>query len=215
MSGDRDGGGLAPAEVVVDVADEAVDAVVGEGHRDLKFSDLETGLSLIGMTGMIDPPREDAILAVHQCRSAGIQVKMITGDHAVTAVAIGAQMGIGDGEKVITGQDMEAMDESALRTVVDEVDVFARSSPEHKLRLVSAMQANGQVVAMTGDGINDAPALKQADIGEHIIQLKIIEPGCNLGIIQRGDCFRRNCLIAGSPVIKMNLCLLAIVNAEK
>ena len=138
---------------------------VGDDHRELKFADLETGLTLMGMAGMIDPPREDAIQAVHQCRSAGIQVKMITGDHAVTAVAIGAQMGIGDGEKVMTGQDMEAMDESALRTVVDEVDVFARSSPEHKLRLVKAMQANGQVVAMTGDGVNDAPALKRADVG--------------------------------------------------
>ena len=114
---------------------------------------------------MIDPPREDAILAVHQCRSAGIQVKMITGDHAVTAVAIGAQMSIGDGEKVLTGHDMEAMDEGALRAVVDDVDIFARASPEHKLRLVRAMQANGQVVAMTGDGVNDAPALKRADVG--------------------------------------------------
>ena len=138
---------------------------VWDDHRDLKFSDLETGLTLMGMAGMIDPPREDAIQAVHQCQTAGIQVKMITGDHAVTAVAIGAQMGIGDGEKVLTGNEMEAMDEDALRAVVDEVDIFARSSPEHKLRLVRAMQANGQVVAMTGDGVNDAPALKRADVG--------------------------------------------------
>jgi magnesium-transporting ATPase (P-type) len=138
---------------------------VGEDHRELKFSDMETGLTLLGIAGMIDPPREDAIRAVHRCQSAGIQVKMITGDHAVTAVAIGAQMNIGDGEKVLTGRELEIMDEDALRAAVDEVDIFARSSPEHKLRLVKAMQANGQVVAMTGDGVNDAPALKRADVG--------------------------------------------------
>ena len=137
----------------------------GDDHRELKFADLETGLTLMGIVGMIDPPREDAIRAVHRCQSAGIQVKMITGDHAVTAVAIGVQMNIGDGEKVLTGHDIESMDEDALRTIVNEVDIFARSSPEHKLRLVKAMQANGQVVAMTGDGVNDAPALKRADVG--------------------------------------------------
>lgn len=138
---------------------------VSNDRRELKFADLETGLTLLGVVGMIDPPREDAIQAVHRCQSAGIKVKMITGDHAETAVAIGAQMSIGDGEKVLTGHDMETMDEDELRVVVDEVDIFARSSPEHKLRLVKAMQANGQVVAMTGDGVNDAPALKRADVG--------------------------------------------------
>lgn len=138
---------------------------VGNDHCELQFADLEAGLTLVGMAGMIDPPREDAIQAVQQCRSAGIRVKMITGDHAVTAVAIGAQMGIGDGEKVLTGHEIEAMDEAALRKAVDEVDIFGRSSPEHKLRLVKAMQANGHVVAMTGDGVNDAPALKRADVG--------------------------------------------------
>jgi magnesium-transporting ATPase (P-type) len=138
---------------------------VGDDHRELKFADLETGLTLLGFVGMIDPPRDDAIRAVLRCQSAGIQVKMITGDHAVTAVAIGAQMSIGDGEKVLSGHDIEAMDEDELRAAVDEVDIFARSSPEHKLRLVKAMQANGQVVAMTGDGVNDAPALKRADVG--------------------------------------------------
>ena len=138
---------------------------VGVDQRELKFTDLETGLTLLGIVGMIDPPREDAIQAVHRCQSAGIEVKMITGDHAVTAAAIGAQMRIGDGKKVLTGHDIESMDEDELRTVVAEVDIFARSTPEHKLRLVKAMQANGQVVAMTGDGVNDAPALKRADIG--------------------------------------------------
>jgi magnesium-transporting ATPase (P-type) len=138
---------------------------VGVDQRELRFADLETGLTLLGIVGMIDPPREEAILAVERCQSAGIQVKMITGDHAVTAVAIGAQMGIGDGEKVLTGHDIETMDEGDLRVAVEAVDIFARSSPEHKLRLVKAMQANGQVVAMTGDGVNDAPALKRADVG--------------------------------------------------
>ncbi|NNG12599.1 MAG: cation-transporting P-type ATPase, partial [Halobacteria archaeon] len=134
-------------------------------HRSLTFADLETGLTLLGIVGIIDPPREDAIQAVRQCQSAGIRVKMITGDHAVTAVAIGAQMGIGDGHSVLGGHEIEALDDEQLRAIVDEVDIFARSSPEHKLRLVQALQANGQVVAMTGDGVNDAPALKRADVG--------------------------------------------------
>lgn len=138
---------------------------VGDDRRELRFADLETGLTLLGIVGMIDPPREDAIRAVSRCQSAGIEVKMITGDHAVTAVAIGTQMGIGDGEKVLSGHDIESMDEDELRGIVAEVDIFARSSPEHKLRLVKALQSNGQVVAMTGDGVNDAPALKRADVG--------------------------------------------------
>jgi len=146
---------------VLAIAYKAVD----KNHRELKFEDVKSDLSLMGIVGMIDPPREDAIQAVHRCQTAGIQVKMITGDHAVTAVAIGKQMNIGDGEKVLTGHDIESMDDQALRNVVEDVNIFARSSPEHKLRLVTAMQANGQVVAMTGDGVNDAPALKRADVG--------------------------------------------------
>ena len=134
-------------------------------HTELSFADLETGLTLLGIVGMIDPPREDAIEAVSRCQSAGIRVKMITGDHAVTAVAIGAQMGIGDGETVLAGHEIEAQDDEQLRAAVDHIDIFARSSPEHKLRLVRALQANGRVVAMTGDGVNDAPALKRADVG--------------------------------------------------
>lgn len=132
---------------------------------ELHFSDLEQGLTMLAIVGMIDPPREDAREAVYQCQNAGIQVKMITGDHVVTAVAIAAQMNIGIGEHALTGQEIEAMDDAALKAVVDRIDVFARSSPEHKLRLVKAMQENGQVVAMTGDGVNDAPALKRADVG--------------------------------------------------
>jgi len=136
-----------------------------DSKHDLHFSDLDTGLSLLGIVGMIDPPREDALDAIRQCQSAGIQVKMITGDHAVTATAIGAQMGIGDGSHVLSGHEIETMDDDQLCAVVDQVHIFARSSPEHKLRLVKALQANGHVVAMTGDGVNDAPALKRADVG--------------------------------------------------
>ena len=134
-------------------------------HRELHFADMQDDLTLLGVVGMIDPPREDAILAVQRCQSAGIRVKMITGDHAVTAIAIGTQMGIGDGGNVLTGSEIEIMDDEQLRAAVNEVDIFARSSPEHKLRLVKALQANGHVVAMTGDGVNDAPALKRADVG--------------------------------------------------
>ncbi len=134
-------------------------------HRELKFSDVETGLTLLGVVGIIDPPRTEAIHAVAHCRTAGIRVKMITGDHATTAVAIGKQMGIGDGQHVITGVELDTLDERQLAQKIEQTDVFARTSPEHKLRLVQALQAKGHVVAMTGDGVNDAPALKRADVG--------------------------------------------------
>jgi magnesium-transporting ATPase (P-type) len=109
--------------------------------------------------------RPEALEAVERCRLAGIRVKMITGDHALTATSIARQMGIGSGGKAITGHDIEAASDDELIAAAESHDVFARSSPEHKLRLVRALQARGQVVAMTGDGVNDAPALKQADIG--------------------------------------------------
>ncbi|MCH9761238.1 MAG: cation-transporting P-type ATPase [Actinomycetia bacterium] len=133
--------------------------------RELRFSDVEGGLTLLGLVGLIDPPREEAIRAVRRCQSAGIRVKMITGDHALTAVSIGAQMGLGDGKEALTGQDLEELSDDGLRREASAVDVFARASPEHKLRLVQALQAEGHVVAMTGDGVNDAPALKRADVG--------------------------------------------------
>jgi magnesium-transporting ATPase (P-type) len=137
---------------------------VDHGQRELNFTDMEGGYTLLGMVGISDPPRDEAIAAVRDCRAAGIRVKMITGDHADTANAIAVQLGIGDG-RVLTGGELDALDDEALRRVVREVDVFARASPEHKLRLVTALQANGEIVAMTGDGVNDAPALKRADIG--------------------------------------------------
>ncbi len=136
-----------------------------EAQQTLAFGDVAGGLTLLGIAGIIDPPRAEAIRSVRICKSAGIQVKMITGDHAVTARAIGAQMGIGNGQSVIDGTQLDTLDEQQLRTAVQEVDIFARVSPEQKLRLVKALQANGEVVAMTGDGVNDAPALKRADVG--------------------------------------------------
>ncbi|MDP3030907.1 MAG: HAD-IC family P-type ATPase, partial [Rhodocyclaceae bacterium] len=136
------------------------------GKRELAFADVEDGLALLALAGIMDPPREEAIRAVAACHAAGIHVKMITGDHAVTAAAIARAMGLSsDNSKALTGAEIETMDDPALRQTVQDVDVFARASPEHKLRLVEAMQANGEVVAMTGDGVNDAPALKRADVG--------------------------------------------------
>ena len=136
-----------------------------ETRSELLFEDVEEGLTLLGLLGLSDPPREEAIQAVRQTQEAGIRVKMITGDHGATARAIATQMGIGDGCRVLTGPELEALDEAALQAVVLDTDVYARASPEHKLRLVAALQDRGQVVAMTGDGVNDAPALKRADIG--------------------------------------------------
>jgi len=128
-------------------------------------ADLPSTLVLLGLIGLLDPPRKEAIEAVKECHGGGIRVTMITGDHKITAAAIARMLGIGDGKTAITGTEIEEMDSATLQERVGAVDVFARSSPEHKLRLVKAMQANKQIVAMTGDGVNDAPALKKADIG--------------------------------------------------
>jgi magnesium-transporting ATPase (P-type) len=128
-------------------------------------SGLSRELIWLGLVGIIDPPREEAVEAVRQCHEGGIRVTMITGDHAVTAASIARMLGIGDGKSYVTGSQIEEMDDEALEGKCRRIDVFARTSPEHKLRLVRAMQAGGQVVSMTGDGVNDAPSLKQADIG--------------------------------------------------
>ncbi len=134
-------------------------------QQELRFDDVATGLTLLGLLGIIDPPRSEAIDAVAQCRRAGIAVKMITGDHRLTAQAIAAQLGLDAAQAPMTGAELDALDEAHLRQVVRDTSVFARTSPEHKLRLVQALQADGAVLAMTGDGVNDAPALKRADIG--------------------------------------------------
>jgi len=128
-------------------------------------ADLPKTLVLLGLIGLLDPPRKEAIEAVKECHGGGIRVTMITGDHKITAAAIAKMLGIGDGKTAITGAEVEDMDTASLQERVRDVDVFARASPEHKLRLVKAIQANKQIVAMTGDGVNDAPSLKKADIG--------------------------------------------------
>jgi magnesium-transporting ATPase (P-type) len=129
-------------------------------------TDLETGLQLVGVVGIVDPPRPEAIEAIALCRTAGVHVAMITGDHAGTALAISREMGIADdSSRVVIGSELEEMSDAQLRDIVRDVDVYARTSPEHKLRIVAALQSHDEVVAMTGDGVNDAPALTQADVG--------------------------------------------------
>jgi magnesium-transporting ATPase (P-type) len=137
------------------------------GKSRIEPDEVESGATLIGVVGIIDPPRPEAIAAVARCRAAGIEVKMITGDHALTARAVGTQLGLAAGPQapVLTGADIDRLDEAALRRAVRDCTLFARTSPQHKLRLVRALQAEGQIVAMTGDGVNDAPALKAADVG--------------------------------------------------
>ena len=135
-----------------------------EGTRELSMADITPRFELLGLVGIIDPPRPEAMAAVAECQRAGIRVKMITGDHALTAAAIGAQLGLAT-EHPLTGEDIEAMDDETLKKRVLDTDVFARASPVHKLRLVHALQAQGYLVAMTGDGVNDAPALKAANMG--------------------------------------------------
>ena len=145
----------------------AVAKRVPEGSTDdLRDQDVAGGLVLLGLEGMIDPPRPEAIEAIEACRKAGIVVKMITGDHHATAKAIGVELGLvsEDGE-VVTGHALSSMSDPQLVEVARRAHVFARVAPEHKIRLVKALQASGEVVAMTGDGVNDAPALKQANIG--------------------------------------------------
>nr|WP_231363562.1 cation-transporting P-type ATPase [Thioalkalivibrio sulfidiphilus] len=139
---------------------------VDADKRSLAFPDIEDGgLTMLALCGIIDPPRDEAIEAVKECQEAGIRVKMITGDHAVTAEAIARELGIHTEGGVMTGHELEKISDEEMQHVVQKVDVFARATPEHKLRLVRAIQAHGHVVAMTGDGVNDAPALKRADVG--------------------------------------------------
>ncbi len=114
---------------------------------------------------MMDPPRPEAIDAINACQQAGIRVKMITGDHPQTAMSIGQMLGIANSEQAVTGYELEKMDDAALAEAAVKYDIFARTSPEHKLRLVKALQDKGEIVGMTGDGVNDAPALRQADVG--------------------------------------------------
>ena len=144
----------------------AVASKSGKSHEmELDFKDVESGMVLLGLIGFIDPPREEAIIAVQKCQDAGITVKMITGDHRATACAISRQLQLANPDTALTGKELEHMSDLELRERVLDVNVFARVSPEHKLRLVSLLQGFGLTVAMTGDGVNDAPALKRADVG--------------------------------------------------
>ena len=173
--------GLDPAAIQQDVSNMAA-----MGLRVLAFArkkmapevmtithdDVSSGLTFLGLQAMIDPPRAEVVAAVKLCRTAGIKVKMITGDHPATAAAIAAQIGIYSGDinqtgqgAVLTGRQLETLSDNELKDAVEKTSVFARATPEQKIRLVRALQARGHVVAMTGDGVNDAPALKQADIG--------------------------------------------------
>jgi cation-transporting ATPase F len=142
-------------------------ALARKGHRggDFDHRHVSSGLVFLGLMGMIDPPRPEARPAVAACKRAGVMVKMITGDHALTALAVATKLGMPAVGRVLTGRELAAMDAAALARAVLDCDVFARVEPEQKLRLVQALQGAGHVVAMTGDGVNDAPALKAADIG--------------------------------------------------
>lgn len=138
---------------------------VGKEMTTLNHDNFQSGVVFLGLAGIIDPPREEAVEAIAKCKEAGITVKMITGDHIDTARTIARELGIGDGVKALQGKDLEQMTDKEMEDIVLGYDVFARTSPEHKLRLVNALQARGVICAMTGDGVNDAPALKKADIG--------------------------------------------------
>ncbi|HDS28893.1 MAG TPA: HAD family hydrolase, partial [Candidatus Acetothermia bacterium] len=153
------------------MASEALRVMAGafrelpEAHGRLTSEDVEQGLTLVGLWGMIDPPRAESAPAVSAAQGAGIRPVMITGDHAVTALAIARQVGISDRDRALTAKDVERMDHDELARAALETGVFARVSPSHKLTIMDALRRDGQIVAMTGDGVNDAPALKGADIG--------------------------------------------------
>jgi magnesium-transporting ATPase (P-type) len=131
----------------------------------LHLDDVGCDVEWLGLVGFIDPPRQEARRAIAECRAAGIAVKMITGDHADTATAIARQLALCDEPRTLTGAQLDTVSDASLPDVVEHTHVFARTSPQHKLRIVRALQSRGHVVAMTGDGVNDAPSLKQADVG--------------------------------------------------
>ncbi|MBQ8281920.1 MAG: calcium-translocating P-type ATPase, PMCA-type [Lachnospiraceae bacterium] len=166
-------GNLEKAKQITEQMSENALRVLAIGYKEidnvpeeLKSSEIENDLIFMGLVGMIDPPRPEAKVAVETCRRAGIKPVMITGDHVVTATAIAKELGIYlEGDKAITGTELDAMTERQLDEEVEKISVYARVSPENKIRIVKAWQRKGQVVSMTGDGVNDAPALKAADIG--------------------------------------------------
>ena len=156
------------------IADLAADGmrVLGAAMKFVPFEksavsheDLQEGVVFLGLAGIVDPPRDEVVDSIAMCHAAGIRVKMITGDHADTAKAIGMELGIGDGENAMVGNELNDMDDEQFHNAAVKYDVFARTSPEHKLKLVKALQSHGEICAMTGDGVNDAPALRMADVG--------------------------------------------------
>ena len=146
-------------------ASEALRVLAIAQKLDATLEESEDGLTLLGLVGMIDPPRPEAFDAIRKCESAGIRAVMITGDHPETAEAVARELGILKQGRVVTGRELDGLDEAQLAAEIDGIDVFARVSPAHKLRIVTALQAGGHTVAMTGDGVNDAPSLRKADIG--------------------------------------------------
>ena len=165
-------------DIDIDVWFERTEEIASRGQRvlaaarkdvgemtELSEEDAESDLVLLGLYGLIDPPRDEAIQSVDACQNAGIRVKMITGDHVTTASAVARELGLENSGKAMSGRELEDVGDDELRNIAMDVDVFARASPEHKLRLVQALQEEDEVVAMTGDGVNDAPALKRADVG--------------------------------------------------
>ncbi len=172
-------GANGPEDFILDDWERRMHALASKGYRvlavamkpvephqaELDFADVDEGLTLLGLMGLIDPPRPEAIEAVGICQGAGIGVKMITGDHQVTASAIAHQVGLSNADASLTGSQLADLSDEDLQAQVEAVNVYARVTPEHKLRLVRLLQEQGHVVAMTGDGVNDAPALKRADVG--------------------------------------------------
>jgi Ca2+-transporting ATPase len=161
----NDAGRAEILEVARKLAAEALRILAVAYKRGAARKDAEESMTFLGLVGMIDPPRPEAEAAVRECEQAGIKVIMITGDHPLTAKAVADELGLSKNGRVVTGAELEAMSDEELKQAVESVAVFARVSPAHKLRVVTALQQRGQVVAMTGDGVNDAPALKKADIG--------------------------------------------------
>jgi len=147
------------------MASDALRVLAIAKRPDATVGSCEQGMTLLGLVGMFDPPRAEARAAIETCEQAGIRVVMITGDHPLTAEAIARELGLVKGGRVVTGVELAALDDTALERDVGDIDVFARVSPSDKMRVVEALQKRGHVVAMTGDGVNDAPALKRADIG--------------------------------------------------
>jgi Ca2+-transporting ATPase len=152
-------------EAVRQMASEALRVLGVASKADATLGDAEHDMTFLGLVGMIDPPRPEAKAAVEQCERAGIRVVMITGDHPITAQAVGGELGLLRAGDAVTGAELEDMSDEELESRVESIEVYARVSPAHKLRVVSALQQRGHIVAMTGDGVNDAPALKKADIG--------------------------------------------------